>query len=103
MNEDAAPHQYQSSPILLPESLDLRAASPLASQLLSARGKGVTLDASRVTSVGAQCLQVILSAKITWRRDGQSFAIDDPSEAFLAGLSETGLSTETLLESDLDS
>jgi chemotaxis protein CheX len=107
MNEmtdtDGTPDEDNLAQIVLPESLDLRAASPLASKLLSARGKGVTIDASRASTVGAQCLQVILSAKLTWRRDGQSFVIKDPSEAFLVSLSEAGLSAEILMESEIDS
>jgi len=100
---DATPSQERPPSILLPETLDLRAASPLAATLLSARGKSVTLDASQVASVGAQCLQVILSAKLTWRRDGSPFAIVDASEAFLVSLAEAGLTTEALMESDIDS
>ena len=73
------PPQETPLRMTLPETLDLRAATPLASTLLAARGAALTLDASQVASVGAQCVQVILSAKLTWRRDGQPFAIVDKS------------------------
>jgi chemotaxis protein CheX len=87
---------------VLPEILDLRAASPLASSLLSARGESLSVDASKVVSIGAQCLQVILSAKLTWARDGHNFVITNPSEPFLESLKETGLAARNLMEGDID-
>jgi anti-anti-sigma regulatory factor len=59
----------------LPISLDLPAARPLAAALLERRGKPITIDASAVGQVGAQCVQVLLSAKRTWEADGVSLSI----------------------------
>lgn len=88
--------------LVLPEILDLRAAAPLASTLLSARGEGLTVDASKVATIGTQCLQVLLSAKMTWLRDGQSFMIKNPSDTFLESLHDTGLAAHNLMEGDID-
>jgi chemotaxis protein CheX len=100
---DGTTSKETSARVTLPETLDLRAASPLATALIGARGAGVALDASHVTSVGAQCLQVLLAAQLTWRRDGHAFTIESPSDAFLSSLAEAGLPVETLMESELDS
>lgn len=72
--------------------LDLRAAAPLAEQLGKLRGAKVAVNASDVERVGAQCVQVLLSAKKTWDDAGDSFALTNPSDAFLEGLDVLGLS-----------
>lgn len=67
---------------LLPDVLDLRAAGPLAGDLLALRGRALRLDASGVKSVGALCLQVLLSARLTWEADKNPLVIAVPSQAF---------------------
>jgi chemotaxis protein CheX len=84
----------------LPETLGLRAAGPLAASLLAARGAAVKLDASKVQSIGAQCMQVIFSARQTWERDGNNFTIENPTAEFLDAISVAGLSTDNILESE---
>lgn len=69
----------------LPEVLDLTAAAPLAQSLLSHRGNALSIDASRVSRVGAQCLQVLLGAAATWKADGVRLSLVKPSEEFLEG------------------
>lgn len=86
--------------INLPAALDLRAAVPLATALLSARGGGMRLDGSQVKSVGAQCLQVIISARHTWERDGLSLTIVNPTEDFLAAFADTGLNIDSIVEGE---
>jgi len=61
--------------LTLPASLDLPSARPLAAALLARRGKPIVIDASAVGQVGAQCVQVLLSAKRTWQADGVSLSI----------------------------
>ena len=61
--------------LALPASLDLPSARPLAAALLARRGKPIVIDASAVGQVGAQCVQVLLSAKRTWQADGVSLSI----------------------------
>jgi chemotaxis protein CheX len=84
--------------INLPKALDLRAASPLANALLSSRGGAMRLDASQVETVGAQCLQVILSARQTWERDGVPLTIVNATTALLSAFADAGLNTEGLIE-----
>jgi chemotaxis protein CheX len=64
--------------------LALNAAAALADRLSAARGGPLRLDASAVQRLGAQGLQVLLSAEQTWCADGAPFEIIAPSDRFLA-------------------
>jgi chemotaxis protein CheX len=75
----------------LPEVLDLTCAGPLAESLIAMRGAAITLDAAQVQRVGAQCVQVIMSAIATWKADDRTFSITDPSEEFRDALSLLGV------------
>ena len=68
--------------IQLPAILDLNAAGPLAHELGGMRGRGVQVDASAVRRLGAQCLQVLMSAQQTWANDGHVLKIGDASREF---------------------
>jgi len=68
--------------VRLPAVIDLRAAANLASELLALRGRPVSLDASGVERLGGLGLQVLLSARLTWRSDCNGFALVEASEAF---------------------
>lgn len=83
------------------EILDIRAASPLVASLVATRGEQVTIDAANVQRVGAQCVQVLYSARATWQADGVAFAIVNPSEAFVEGLTALGVPITKLIERDL--
>ncbi|MBI1867099.1 MAG: STAS domain-containing protein [Methylocystis sp.] len=85
----------------LPDILDLRAASPLAANLLAIRGHQATIDASHVQRVGAQCVQVLLSARVTWAADSVSFVLSNPSEAFLEGVGTLGIPIAKFSEQEL--
>ena len=85
----------------LPAHLDLPAAGPLHEQLLGYRGGALGIDASRVESVGGQCLQVLLSAVATWRADGVVLSFLRPSAGFENGLALLGLSLERLGEQEV--
>lgn len=85
----------------LPDILDLRAASPLATSLLAIRGRQLTIDASHVERVGAQCLQVLLSARATWAVDGLSLMVVNPSEAFIEGVETLGVPINKFAEQEL--
>jgi chemotaxis protein CheX len=71
-----------TAPLVLADSLDLTAAAPLTAQLLAARGKPATLDASGVQRLGAQCLQVLLAARALWSSDGLPWRVVDASPEF---------------------
>ncbi|WP_421927106.1 STAS domain-containing protein [Neoaquamicrobium sediminum] len=77
--------------VTLPNELDIKAAGPLAAELLAARGKDLTLNASQIERVGGQCLQVLLSAAATWAADGSELTIEEPSPAFFDAIQTAGL------------
>jgi chemotaxis protein CheX len=68
--------------VRLAQVLDLNAAGPLAHELIALRGRDLEVDASAVERLGAQCLQVLLSARATWDADGAAFAVVAPSDEF---------------------
>ena len=92
-----ASRKKQTVPFRLPTNLDLMAARPLLQDILHLRGKPVTLDASRVERLGAQCLQVLLAAAMAWKADGLSLQCMNFSPAMLDGLTLLGLSPSHLM------
>ncbi|HEY5236861.1 MAG TPA: STAS domain-containing protein [Rhizomicrobium sp.] len=74
----------------LPKVMDRKAARRLASDLLAAKGKPVTLDASHVQRVGGQCLQVMLSAQRSWMADDLPFVVTRPSPLFSQCMRQLG-------------
>jgi chemotaxis protein CheX len=81
----------------LAEVLDLKATVPLAESLLAQRGSELLIDASRVERLGAQSLQILLSAISTWHADGQPIEFIDPSERFIQGIAHLGIDPEHFL------
>jgi chemotaxis protein CheX len=90
------PGLKSSTTVELAPMLDLRAAKPLADRLLALRGSSVKLDASRVEKLGAQCVQVMISATRTWEADGSDIEVVQASPAFLAAMRVMGLSNDNL-------
>jgi chemotaxis protein CheX len=68
--------------VKLDPTLDIGAAERLHRGLLALRGRPLSLDASEVQRLGGLCLQVLLSARATWRADGRPIALTAPSQAF---------------------
>ncbi len=96
------PPSAPSAVLGLPEVLDLKAAAPLMQTLLERRGSPLLLDGGGVLRLGAQCLQVLLSARASWSADGREFAIIHPSEDLLSALALLGVGLETpLLQPEL--
>jgi chemotaxis protein CheX len=62
--------------------LDLKAALQLRRALLEHRGRALRIDASAVQRLGGLCLQVLLSAKLSWAEDGALFCLSPRSQAF---------------------
>lgn len=81
----------------LSEILDIKAAVPLAEGLLAQRGQELLIDASRVERLGAQSLQILLSAISTWRADGVAIEFVAASEPFIQSLTLLGIDPETFL------
>jgi len=67
--------------------LDLGAAERLHATLMGLRGQPLDIDASQVERLGGLCLQVLISARDTWRADGHSAVIGQASTAFEEGWS----------------
>ncbi|WP_297298245.1 STAS domain-containing protein [uncultured Methylovirgula sp.] len=78
--------------------LDLKATTPLAEQLLAHRGADIIVDASAVERLGAQSLQVLLSALATWQADGHQLQFKQPSEAFIESLQLFGVDAEPFMK-----
>ncbi|MGO9134013.1 MAG: STAS domain-containing protein [Methylovirgula sp.] len=83
----------------LAEVLDIKATVPLAEGLLARRGAELMIDASQVERLGAQSLQILLSAISTWQADGLSIEFIEPSEPFLQSLALFGIDPEQFLTS----
>ena len=66
-------------------------ASDLARMILAARGSELTIDASDVQHLGAQCGQILVSAKTTWKADQKALRIVGGSEEFIEGARLLGL------------
>lgn len=74
--------QPAAAKLMLEPVLDLGAAERLHARLLELRGQPLDIDASQVERLGGLCLQVLMSARNTWRADGQSAVIGQTSAAF---------------------
>jgi len=85
----------------LPGSLDLPAARPLASALLARRGQPIVIDGSAVVQIGAQCAQVLLSAKRTWETDGVALSIVNCAARMIEDLKLIGIDRTMLAIGDL--
>jgi chemotaxis protein CheX len=75
----------------LADVLDLTAAKSLADELTALRGHPVRLNAAGVERLGALCLQVLLSARLTWGADGASFRVLNASPAFSEQVARAGV------------
>ncbi len=79
--------------LVLDADLGAKAAPKLQAALLERRGHPVVIDASKVGHIGGGCLQLLLSAKLTWESDKQSFSLVSPSQPMIQALEFTGLDT----------
>ena len=86
----------QDARLKLAAALDIRSARPLYDALKEKRGTDVRLDASEVSLVGAQCLQVLVSAVASWKADGCEIDFVEPSAAFIDGVDRLGVSFDAL-------
>jgi chemotaxis protein CheX len=75
----------------LPAILDLKAAAPLHRMLLDQRGADLQISGAQVQRLGAQCLQVLLSAQTAWMVDGKVLTITEPSAELVTSLELFGL------------
>ncbi|MEM9705030.1 MAG: STAS domain-containing protein [Pseudomonadota bacterium] len=82
----------RAEPLSLDAVLDIRAAGPLLDAVKARRGAALSINASGVDRIGAQCAQVLVSAQQTWTEDGEEFEIVAGSAGFLENLELMGLS-----------
>jgi chemotaxis protein CheX len=68
--------------VVLPQVMDLRAAGPLAQRILGFQGRPLILDASDVERIGGLCLQVLLSARLSWAVDRVPLTVMNPTRTF---------------------
>lgn len=80
-----------ASSLVLESDLGAKAVARLQADLLARRGYAITIDASNVGHIGGACLQLLLSAKLTWESDAQSFNMVSPSQSMIQTLEFTGL------------
>ncbi len=99
--EAPAPQSDAPSVLPLPEYLELSAATPLARALLERRGAPIVLDASSVQRLGAQCIQVLLSAKRTWSEDRLPLTIVNCAPRMIEDLQTLGIDPTTLTNGEL--
>jgi len=100
MLSETHPNDRSNSLLELPAILDLKAAAPLATAILALRGHELAIDGSCVQRLGAQCLQVLLSAAATWRSDEVSLSFTNLSAEFLEGLELLGIERADLMDQD---
>ena len=100
-HRSAATAEPGAAALQLPEALDLLAAAPLAKSLIERRGASIAIDASSVQRVGAQCVQVLLSAASAWTADGHSLAIVNRSPGFVEGLQLLGIPQDAFIEGEV--
>jgi len=74
----------------LPGRMDASTLPQTHADIVQRRGRDLDLDASRVDRLGAQALQLILSALATWREDGFHLRILDPSDAVRGAFDQLG-------------
>ena len=80
--------------------LDLKAATDLHRNISARRGHDLVLDASEVTRLGGQCLQVLLAAVFAWRADGKNFSFDQPSPSFISALDMFGFAFDGSIQKE---
>ena len=87
--------------ISLAKVLDLNEATSLHGKLMSARGNDVSIDASAVERVGAQCVQVLMAAAKSWEEDKNSFTFEKVSTSFTKTMQLIGINIDPLLAKEI--
>ena len=75
----------------LSQDLDGSQVKPLLDQLAKKRGNTLQINASKVERLGAPCAQVLVAAARTWRDEMHVLQIVKPSESFIEGIDQMGL------------
>lgn len=78
----------------LSDRLDLSQVAKIAQDFAGHRHEDLSIDASGVTHLGALGLQLLLSARNSWRAEGKTFEVAPRSEEFDAALASFGFKPE---------
>lgn len=87
-----------NEPLVLQSKLDLPAADPLATALKQRLGADVTVDAGPVGSIGALCLQVLISAAASLKATGHRMTIINASDRLIEQMRQMGFTPESIAE-----
>lgn len=90
------PGDNHPATISLATTMDGSFAADLLSELKNARGRALVIAADRVVRPSTLGIQVLLSAAVTWRMDGQPFVITATSTPFAEAIETLGLSPDHL-------
>jgi len=90
-NFDMEMQEMQTEQYNLPEFLDVTASGALRQELLEKRGQDIQVYAGDVQRAGTLCLQVLLSARETWKNDNKAFEITEPSSELMEAVKQLGL------------
>jgi chemotaxis protein CheX len=74
--------------------LDHAQAKKLMETLAQSRGSALVVSASGVEHLGAQCAQVLVAARATWRSEGHAFEIIDATPEFADAVRLLGLESQ---------
>ncbi len=84
----------------LPEQLDYSTCEEIAEALEHLRDTPVSLNASDVRHVGGLGVQLLVSIKMQWLKDGADFEVVAPSSAFVQALNLLGVPEDLFQESE---
>ena len=84
--------QSMQNRIILSSDLGPKSVSELHKTLLAHRGQDLQIDGSEVAQVGGRSLQLLISAQMTWKHDGNSCDLVNASPALSEAFRATGLS-----------
>lgn len=82
--------------IELSKNLDLVAAPALLENLMRYKGQDILVDARQVQRMGAQCFQILLSAKKTWETERYDLNLANASADFVEAVALMGGNVEDL-------
>lgn len=85
-----------NSTVCLPSKLNSAAAAEVLDAIKAKNGQPLCLDAAHVTTVGAQCLQILVSAKRCWQAAGHKFELTNLTQSVRDNLPVYGLTADQI-------
>ena len=84
--------------VSLAPKLDTAASAALGTTLIEAQGDDLVLDGSAVQMIGGQCLELLLTAAVIWKRSGHTIELENLSDEMTDDLGRFGVTPDQLLE-----